>query len=98
MGRRASLCCLHDRANSEVQDARTHAHTRACTQAHELLRHRFFRSPSTGLWLFYRLWLPAGGEPRGVVFLSHGFGEHVGRYERFAAGLARAGYAPWRAA
>ena len=34
---------------------------------------------------------PAGGEPRGVVQLCHGYGEHAGRYERLIADLTSHG-------
>ncbi|MGE0422623.1 MAG: lysophospholipase [Reyranellaceae bacterium] len=37
-------------------------------------------------------WLP-DGEPRAVVQLAHGLGEHAGRYARFARALTDAGYA-----
>lgn len=39
------------------------------------------------------LWLPASGEPRGVVQVAHGMVEHLGRYEDLAADLAAAGLA-----
>ena len=37
-------------------------------------------------------WLPEG-EPVGVIQLLHGLGEHIGRYERFAATAVGRGYA-----
>ena len=37
-------------------------------------------------------WMP-GGEPLGVIQLLHGLGEHIGRYERFAATAVGRGYA-----
>ena len=37
--------------------------------------------------------LPASGEPRGVVQVAHGAGEHFGRYARLAGRLAAAGWA-----
>ena len=37
-------------------------------------------------------WLP-DGEPKAVVQLAHGLGEHAGRYARFAQALTDAGYA-----
>lgn len=40
----------------------------------------------------YRTWLPAG-EPRAAVVISHGGGEHSGRYAHVAAALNAAGYA-----
>ena len=45
-----------------------------------------------GLPLVGRCWEPAG-EPRAVVCLVHGLGEHSGRYAHVAAALNDAGYA-----
>lgn len=54
---------------------------------------RYFRSPSTGLLLFRRTWdVPADVPLRGVVYLSHGYGEHCGRYDRLGAVLSRRGF------
>lgn len=39
-------------------------------------------------------WAPAG-EPRGIVQLVHGMGEHVGRYGETARRFAAEGYAVW---
>lgn len=41
--------------------------------------------------LHFRRWRPAG-EAKAAVLLSHGYAEHVGRYEHVAAALNRAGY------
>lgn len=41
--------------------------------------------------LFVRTWLPEG-EPRAVLQLLHGLGEHLGRYERFARFMAENGF------
>jgi acylglycerol lipase len=49
-------------------------------------------STSDGLTLWRQWWLP-DGDPRAVVLLLHGLGEHSGRYEHVAIALARAGYA-----
>lgn len=50
--------------------------------------HSYF--PSTGrIRLHYRCWEVA--EPRGVVLVSHGLGEHSGRYAELAQDFARAG-------
>ena len=47
-----------------------------------------------GLRLPTRAWLPdREGAERAVVVLVHGIGEHVGRYDAFATGLVRSGYA-----
>ena len=45
-----------------------------------------------GLRLFTRAW-PAAGEPRAVVVLAHGAGEHCGRYAHVAARLVGEGFA-----
>ncbi|ELK30590.1 Monoglyceride lipase [Myotis davidii] len=36
-----------------------------------------------GQYLFCRYWKPAG-PPKGLVFVSHGAGEHCGRYDELA--------------
>lgn len=45
-----------------------------------------------GLTIFHRAWLP-DGEPKAVVLLFHGLGEHSGRYGHVAAALVERGYA-----
>jgi alpha-beta hydrolase superfamily lysophospholipase len=45
-----------------------------------------------GLEIFWRSWLPED-DPRAVVVIAHGAGEHIGRYEHVAARLASEGYA-----
>lgn len=45
-----------------------------------------------GLTLFYQSWHPEG-EPRAVLMIVHGLGEHGGRYERVVAHLVSKGYA-----
>lgn len=45
-----------------------------------------------GLTLHTESWLPET-EPRAVVLISHGIGEHIGRYEHVAARLIEADYA-----
>ncbi len=42
--------------------------------------------------LFYQSWQPEG-EPRAVVVIAHGFGEHSGRHETLARPLVAGGYA-----
>ncbi len=41
--------------------------------------------------LYARGWLPA--QPKAVICLVHGHGEHIGRYEHVAAALGKGGYA-----
>ncbi|MEO8092147.1 MAG: lysophospholipase [bacterium] len=45
-----------------------------------------------GVAISYRSW-PAQGQARGVVVISHGGGEHSGRYEHVATRLCAEGYA-----
>jgi lysophospholipase len=45
-----------------------------------------------GLSLYRQAWLP-DGDPKAVVLLVHGLGEHSGRYAHVAASLVDAGYA-----
>lgn len=54
-------------------------------------------SGARGTRLFWRAWRPEGGPPRFVVVVSHGAGEHSGRYEHVGERLVAAGaavYAP----
>jgi acylglycerol lipase len=46
----------------------------------------------SGLEIYWCRWLPAG-EPRAVVVIAHGAGEHSGRYEHVAARLITEGHA-----
>jgi hypothetical protein len=54
----------------------------------------WFRSDRNGTWLFYRRWMPRD-EPRGILFVAHGFGEHISRegYYALARKVNEAGYA-----
>jgi alpha-beta hydrolase superfamily lysophospholipase len=47
-------------------------------------------SAGAGAMLVWQAWLPADA-PRAVVLLAHGYAEHLGRYEYFAAKLNAAG-------
>jgi acylglycerol lipase len=47
-----------------------------------------------GVEISYRTWM-GHGEPRAAVVISHGGGEHSGRYAHVAASLNQAGYAVW---
>jgi len=42
---------------------------------------QYFPSPSTGLWLYSRQWLPPA-PARGIIFVVPGMGEHTGRLAR----------------
>ncbi|WP_084075306.1 alpha/beta fold hydrolase [Demequina sp. NBRC 110052] len=48
---------------------------------------------SHGIRIHYTVWSPR--EPRAVVHLLHGVGEHAGRYSHVGAAFARAGYEVW---
>jgi acylglycerol lipase len=52
----------------------------------------FTRKAPDGQELFYQGWTPHG-EPKAVVCLVHGLGEHSGRYSHVARALNDAGYA-----
>ena len=45
-----------------------------------------------GISIAYRVWLPDTQERRGIVFISHGLGEHSGRYAHVAAALTEVGF------
>jgi acylglycerol lipase len=47
---------------------------------------------AAGVEIFWHAWLPIG-EPRAVVVLAHGAGEHLGRYEHVASRLVSEEYA-----
>lgn len=55
-------------------------------------RIEFTRTTPDGQELYYQGWAPAG-EPKGVVCLVHGLGEHAGRYAHVGEALNDAGYA-----
>ena len=47
-----------------------------------------------GLLIYWRRWLPPPGAlTKGIVILTHGLGEHCGRYEVVGSGLASPGFA-----
>lgn len=52
----------------------------------------FTRTAPDGQELYYQSWAPQG-EPKAVVCLVHGLGEHVGRYAHVGQALNDAGYA-----
>ncbi|MFD6400883.1 alpha/beta hydrolase [Nocardia sp. NPDC060249] len=53
----------------------------------------FTFSSSDGTTIHVRTWLPADAEPRGVVQIAHGMGEHSDRYGHLAERLAGLGFA-----
>lgn len=55
-------------------------------------RIEFTRTTQDGQELYYQGWTPAG-DPKAVVCLVHGLGEHAGRYAHVGAALNAAGYA-----
>jgi acylglycerol lipase len=46
-----------------------------------------------GVQIAWRSWVPDDGDPRAVVVIAHGAGEHIGRYEHVAARLVSERYA-----
>ncbi len=55
--------------------------------------HSTFNFPSNdGLELFGRVWQSEEKQPKGIVHLIHGLGEHSGRYDHVAKALTKAGY------
>lgn len=58
-----------------------------------VLAARRFVSSSSGLLLAHASWQPpAGVPPRAIVYLVHGYAEHMGRYAAVTAALAQAGF------
>jgi acylglycerol lipase len=49
-------------------------------------------STSDNIEIFTRIWIPES-EPRAVIGLVHGLGEHSGRYDHVASAVEKAGYA-----
>ena len=45
-----------------------------------------------GLSLLGRAWISPSSQPKGIVHLVHGLGEHSGRYDHIGKALAEAGY------
>ncbi|MCY3781570.1 MAG: lysophospholipase [Chloroflexi bacterium] len=45
-----------------------------------------------GVTIAYRVWLPEARGRRGIVFISHGLGEHSGRYRHVAEALTEVGF------
>ena len=48
----------------------------------------------TDLWLFTKKWIPKSSNNivKGIIFLVHGIGEHIGRYEHVAKRMNENGY------
>ena len=53
-------------------------------------QHRFINAD--GITIAYRRWLPDRQDARAIVIISHGLGEHGGRYQHVAAALTAAGF------
>ena len=53
---------------------------------------RYFRSPTSGLLVHYRVWHPSTERPRGVIYVLHGIFEHVERYSHVGEAWAKAGF------
>jgi len=49
-------------------------------------------SSRDNLKLFARAWISPTTDPRGIVFLVHGHGEHTGRYDHIGKALVASGY------
>lgn len=45
-----------------------------------------------GLCLFSKTWRPGGQDPRAILVIIHGAGEHIGRYPHLVEALVAAGY------
>ena len=56
----------------------------------ELTPHHFLSAQR--LLIFTRRWLTTNARAKGNVFIVHGLGEHMGRYEHVAAALTAAGF------
>lgn len=50
---------------------------------------QFFQSTEHSLWLYHRAWEVVS--PRAIVFIIHGYGEHIGRYDHLAQAFNSAG-------
>jgi hypothetical protein len=65
-----------------VHKLRKHAQRRSLAAKYELdleMHPQYFKN-AKGLYLHWQRWNPMRAEPKGVVVLCHGFGEHVDRY------------------
>lgn len=56
-----------------------------------MIEHECRFTNADGITIAYRLWLPEARDLRGIVFISHGLGEHSGRYRHVAAALTEVG-------
>mmetsp|Transcript_5557 Transcript_5557/g.17788 ORF Transcript_5557/g.17788 Transcript_5557/m.17788 type:complete len:357 (-) Transcript_5557:357-1427(-) len=89
----------HDFTCGPASDARGRRALRAAVPQDALhlgwARSQFFFNKD-GLAIFWRRWLPPPERrdpPRAIVIISHGLGEHCGRYEHLATTLAAHGFA-----
>lgn len=53
---------------------------------------QYIQSPSTGLWLFVRSWRVEATQERGIVFLSHAYRDHSGRFAPLVSALNSRGF------
>ncbi|OQS00030.1 hypothetical protein THRCLA_06292 [Thraustotheca clavata] len=67
-------------------NVKSHPHEHACFP-------QFFPSADGNLWLFTKWWLPQAKPWKGVIFLIHGFKEHISRYDHVGYFLAQHGFA-----
>lgn len=62
-------------------------------EAHHLYKRNFIMNQQ-GLWLFTKQWLPDSSiTTKGLIFIVHGLGEHIDRYDAVAELLTSHGYA-----
>ena len=57
-----------------------------------MIHSTFNFSTKDGLKLFGRVWHSDEKQPKGIIHLIHGLGEHSGRYDHIAKAMTKAGY------
>lgn len=65
-------------------------------QQHAIYKQHYIRN-AQGMWLYIKSWIPrndsnSNSHVKGLVFLAHGLGEHMGRYEYVAQYLNQHGF------
>lgn len=66
---------------SDPAVAAVHGQNKLDIQSHPVLKHDPSFQNKDGLIIRTKHWIPQGGEePKGVVFVVHGYAEHAGRY------------------